>query len=131
MLPPIYNQFMERLLDESLGKHKLLRKKESTFLVARQDRLDNYHMMDSIENRKTTVEWLWSLFSVMKCVAVTEAHKDDFNNVKLYAEYSHDAVAGLNPITLAEHEANVKLTLQSWENLQRPIKLAKGRAREG
>ena len=25
MLPPIYNQFMEKLLDESLGKHKLLR----------------------------------------------------------------------------------------------------------
>ena len=44
----------------------------------------------------------------MKCVA---ARKDDFNNVKLYAEYSHDAVAGLNPITLAEHKANVKLTL--------------------
>ena len=81
-------------------------------------------MMDSIENRKTTVEWLWSLFNVMKCVAVAEAHKEDFNNVKLYAEYSHDAVAGLNPCTLAEHEANVKLTLQSWESLQRPIKLA-------
>ena len=54
MLPPIYNQFMEKLLDESLSKHKLLRKKESTFLVSRQDRLDNYHMMDSIENRKTS-----------------------------------------------------------------------------
>ena len=95
MLPPIYNQFMEKLLDEPLGKHKLLRKKESTFLVSRQDRLDNDHMMDSIENRKTTVEWLWSLFNVMKCVAVAEAHKDDVNNVKLYLEYSHDAVAGL------------------------------------
>ena len=87
-------------------------------------------MMDSIENRKTTVEWLWSLFNVMKCVAVAEAHKDDFNNVKLYLEYSHDAVAGLNPCTLAEHEANVKLALQSWESLQRPIKLAKGRVLE-
>ena len=82
-LPPIYNQFVERLLDETLGRHKLLCKKDSTFLVSRQDRLDNYHMADSIENHKTTVEWLWSLFNVMKCVAVTGAHKDDFNNLKL------------------------------------------------
>ena len=130
MLPPIYNQFMEKLLDESLNKHKLLRKKESTFLVSRQDRLDNYHMVDSIENRKTTVEWLWSLFNVMKCVAVVESHKEDFNNVRLYLEYSHDAEAGLNPYTLAEYEANRKLTLESWESLQRPIKLAKGRILE-
>ena len=99
-------------------------------MVSRQDRLDKYHMMDSIENRKTTVEWLWSLFNVMKCVAVAEAHKDDFNNVRLYLEYSHDAEAGLNPCTLAEYEANRKLTLESWESLQRPIKLAKGRILE-
>ena len=66
----------------------------------------------------------------MKCVAVAEAHKDDFNNVRLYLEYSHDAEAGLNPCTLAEYEANRKLTLESWESLQRPIKLAKGRILE-
>ena len=66
----------------------------------------------------------------MKCVAVVESHKEDFNNVRLYLEYSHDAEAGLNPYTLAEYEANRKLTLESWESLQRPIKLAKGRILE-
>ena len=40
------------------------------------------------------------------------------------------AEAGLNPCTLAEYEANRKLTLESWESLQRPIKLAKGRILE-
>ena len=43
-LPPIYNQFVERLLDETLGRDKFVRKKESTFLVSRRNRLDNYHM---------------------------------------------------------------------------------------
>ena len=126
-LPPIYRQFADRLLDETLESHKLLRKKESTFLVLQQDRLDNYHMADSIENRKVTVEWLWSLYNVMRCVVVSDARKDDFNNLKLYAEFSHDAVAGLNPISLAEHDENVRLTIQSWEDLQRPSRLAKQR----
>ena len=63
-------------------------------------------MADSIENRKATVEWLWSLQRDEMCGA--KAHKDDLNNLKLYAEFS-------------------QLTIQSWEDLQRPIRLAKER----
>ena len=55
----------------------------------------------------------------MKCVAVVESHKEDFNNVRLYLEYSHDAEAGLNPYTLAEYEANRKLTLAKGRILEK------------
>lgn len=72
-LSPIYNTFMSRLLDEAFGGFKLLCKKELTHLVVLQDRLDNYRMSDTLENRKITVEWMWSLFNAMKCVEQRQA----------------------------------------------------------
>ena len=43
------------------------------------------------------MEWLWSLFNSMKCVAVVGAHDENFKSLKLFPEYYHNPNSGLTP----------------------------------